>query len=80
MSEDIGLIEYLNSNFKNLDDKITGVHDRLDRLNGKVGEHSSSIKVLQDHDKDVTWLKRALGGMILTIVGAVIVAFMTGKL
>lgn len=74
-SEGIGLREYLASNFSNVRDDIAGVHERLDKLNGKVGEHSSSIKVLQDHDKEISWFKRAVAGLLLTIVGGIIIAF-----
>ena len=76
-NNDYGLREYLGAQFDNLNEKVDGTNSRLDRLNGKVAEHSVSIKVLQDHDNDI---KKVIIGLIALIVGTVVVGFLTGKL
>lgn len=77
---DFNIHEYLELKFKDVKDDFGEVHRRLDITNGQVRDHSTKIAVLQDHDKDVVWLKRAVGGLVLTIIGAVIVGFITGKI
>lgn len=58
--------EELDRLYKTLDDGFKGVHSRLDRVNGTVGEHTVKIAVLEERAHPAIW-----GGGVGACVAAV---------
>ena len=53
--------------YKTLDDGFSGVHSRLDRLNGAIGEHTAELAVLKDRAHPAAW-GGAIGGFVVSVV------------
>ena len=60
MSEEFGLKDYLNSKFEEVQGSISGVHERLDKINGRVGK----LETEQAESRGATTTWKWLAGII----------------
>lgn len=59
--------EELDRLYHTLEVGFSGVHSRLDRLNGQVGKHEAQIAVLEDRGHPAAW-GGGIGGLLVAVV------------